>query len=1504
MFTRAVIANSVITSGFTAGPTSYFNLIPVSYFESLTNSRGEDFRTHANRATRELNSELGLESLRDTFMYNYATHTMGRQSLFSTDSGSGSPDTMAMDRTAQFVVWTDQLTNKKYLYQLFDKNSRMYKKVRTKGKQFRLNEAYLRDVNGQPTNVSLINGVEGRIGIMPPESNRSMELGLDIPRDTVAGYKAKAAKLRNAFSKAGIDISIREEALPKGIKGEVRGNILVLDPAQLTEDTTYHEFGHILLDMLPEDVLDRYIADIKRLRPDLAAVVARKYSDLTGRALGKEILTTAIGIEGARIERKNPSKLRMLINRVMRAIGRVFGVRPDPAVVLAEELFAGQIRQEGLTGVFNEAIQRSIDLQDRVRKVYTQVTSTLKRQKAKLENQKDTETQKQKLQEIEAQLNAMDVIMEKAKVKQQDINEFLDFQQFVLNKVEAIENSIQFLKETEHSALTKPEIYERLRRIDSLREDIDSLFSTNTENSTIAQMTNLIDNMEWDDTQSEEVKEVLQDLERSGRRLMDLREEYLDTVIPMMSKLLASYADPQLAANIQKMKDKVKASKDISGYRLRGVTNNPRLKKLRAEYKQSQKTTDPMTKEEYKAKALELKLQDLDNKIPGKKQLDAELRRAHVQKSGYAAAFDPIVYSSENNVQLFANLMRAELQEADGKTMDYILDLQKVYDPFKAHMGGDISPTKLNEKILTTKKVPLRDSNGKVYSYMEVLALVEPYDTAEWYGKRSKEFSRLAKETNRPKKGATRQEWRDWYRSFNATNYNAGLRNWYAENAQGIPNAESIWNGWNQRINDIDVELQRLEAENNPKDRDKKGLLYVEQNALKRRVRDSRDESNAGIVYMGELAMPNEDYRNDKYQEIMDTPELKNYYEYIKSKYWKAQERVGKSELFVNAWDDYSYVMPSLRREFVEGIRRGDTKSKETWKDLAKEAFINPFVKLDTDTEYGMMTDVDGDRVRYLPRYFTNLVPAAEVTTDVAQSMIAFEHMSHQFEAKAKMSGLVNGMLAAHEAKGAMATKGGLSVVDRLRSNKYVGNIIGEEKQNRELEHLQKWIDTVYYGELKEAGGAGLGEFDANKASSFIQRATAANSLMGNSLQIFNQLTLDNLMSLNESFVGEYWSAKDHAWAVATYFSEGAGLADTHAVSDKFLPESRLSKIMLATNAMVDVEEQLRNIKSNRLRKIVDTNTGYFGQRGIEHQVSGVRMLSLMKGITPLDKDGNQIEIDGKVAENMYDAFIENESGRMVLDPRVANIDIGRFTAKLHGISKRTNQVKGTFDASAMNRNWFFSMLMLFRNYLPGNVRKIFGYHEGYHVDHELGDVTRGMIPSALSVGANMWEEKGIKDGWANSSEVDQRNAKRVGMHALSYLAATMAFAAFDDEDDDEYVNVFFAYQARRLQTELLGLINPWDAARMIQRPLATSNTALNWLDLLKSMAETAMYKTFGVFEDDVLYQRRQGNYRKGDYKLHKKFTKVLPGLNGWQTAFWVEGSTENVQEKLKWFNQ
>ena len=132
-----------------------------------------------------------------------------------------------------------------------------------------------------------------------------------------------------------------------------------LNEDYLLDDTVYHEFGHIYIDLLGMN--NPLIKEaLKQLQgSELALSVIDAYPNLSGDRLNKEILATAIGLEGAKIERRNPSKFQIALNKIFRAIGKIFGIQPNAAAVLADQMFAGQIRRNSLVGSVSPYVQQS-----------------------------------------------------------------------------------------------------------------------------------------------------------------------------------------------------------------------------------------------------------------------------------------------------------------------------------------------------------------------------------------------------------------------------------------------------------------------------------------------------------------------------------------------------------------------------------------------------------------------------------------------------------------------------------------------------------------------------------------------------------------------------------------------------------------------------------------------------------------------------------------------------------------------------------------------------------------------------------------------------------------------------------------------------------------------------------------------------------------------------------------------------------------------------------------
>ena len=1321
-----------------------------------------------------------------------------------------------------------------------------------------------------------------------------------IKSENVSNSTRKVNKLRRIFANAGIMLNIKFQALPKGTKGKVQGDTIILDPSQLTEDTVYHEFGHILVDMLPADQRKAYVAMIVKADPVLAEMVKKMYPELTAEELGTEILVTAIGIEGAALERINPSPLQRIINKILRALGKIFGVKPNIAAELAEKMFAGEIRELSLSGVFNSNAQQSRDLNEELSDLSRDALIVLESDIMKLDSMPESEMRKKDIR----RLRELKKSATRLKEKSDTLSVILEMHEHAVVRIDRatkIYNNVR-VKLNNSDTLSKEEKLALLNEINEIKEVLDSLHGNN--NSLLKKMENVMNTMSMKEEVGGPVSIMRSSLRDSIFDLERLDHSYRDTVIPLIARTLLDYTDGSVSPKIQALIDHAKANKDLSGINKK----DPRFRDLRAA-----KKNGDLTQEDYNDELLKLKIKQLESKMPEFDNLVDEMRRAHVDKSSFAMWLDPMVYSTEANIQLFSLALKDAIYKGNARTIEDLHEAEEYYQRFKTYKGSDFNVNKFNEDFLEV--LDSRDGSKKV------LSLIQKYDVKDFYSKRSDMEAQIKEETNWPKddkgnfvyKGS--QEFKDWQKTVTKlgdgntdirysdqwNEYQVKREKWFAENTTPVENAQAAIDKLIARITEVQNAINIIGDSTLPSDVDRKHALYDESRSLAAEKSYSYiyNRATGKYTFAGRLVQPTDKYKNAKYIKIQNTPELKEYYDFIISKYQEKQKITGTRGLAVNGWDTYSYQMPSVRKSDIERAQKngiGNAISEQV-KSLAS-------VREGEDVEWSVRLDASGQPAKTVPIYYTKTMDETEVSRDVISSILTFGHMSHMFEEKSKMSGLVSGMLNAHERRETLSTSsfGGFARDKIAEKVGYKTTSSRIDPKSNNLRHLQEFIDTNFYGmhnvsRQKNIGGKTV---DMNKISGTLVTLTAMNSLAGNALQASNQLIFDNMNTHEEAVANQFFNKTEHLWALNMYASEGAAIGDL----GKFVAKSKLGQSMLMFDAMIHNTESLgKDANSNKAHKLADTNTLFALQHGPEHQTAGVRLLSMMRNMKGKLKDKNgKVLLNEKGEEaDLWDMLIKNKKGVLIVDPRVANFSASQFTNKLHGISKRTNQVKGSFDAPMAKRYPGYKLGLLFRNYFIPGWRKKWGHGDGYHVDHELGDITRGSYLSFLDMIYNSWTTRTNPVGVYKSMTItDQQNVKRtlyeIGMfHTMGFLLAALTGLADDDDESTAYIAAFGAYQAQRLRLELTSFIHPKEFLRTLDSPTAASNIIKKHYNLFSHILFTSIPNFVGmdVPEKDLYYQKKTGLNEKGDSKFWSKFTRVVPLLEGWR-------STMTPEEKIK----
>lgn len=108
------------------------------------------------------------------------------------------------------------------------------------------------------------------------------------------------------------------------------------------------------------------------------------------------------------------------------------------------------------------------------------------------------------------------------------------------------------------------------------------------------------------------------------------------------------------------------------------------------------------------------------------------------------------------------------------------------------------------------------------------------------------------------------------------------------------------------------------------------------------------------------------------------------------------------------------------------------------------------------------------------------------------------------------------------------------------------------------------------------------------------------------------------------------------------------------------------------------------------------------------------------------------------------------------------------------------------------------------------------------------------------------------------------------------------------DDDEDNWLNNYMLYQAKRYQTEMLQW-QPWfawkESLRILQSPTATVRPITKGIELVSQVFNEIQYLMGSPFVDEsaIFYQRRSGRFKKGDRKIFKDFQDLLPVFRGLQ---------------------
>jgi len=1194
---------------------------------------------------------------------------------------------------------------------------------------------------------------------------------------------------------------------------------------------------------------------------------ARKYFGATGNLLN---LTPIGDAQAVVVNMDTLSTVQLLEDPVedpATNISRVENTteKEDEEASQAEEENLDEEVEDEMDEDYSEAFARKKNAD-----IATQLLITnLQKQINRLERLPESELTKRRIDELEFLKDQMFKI-EKGKAK---LDDFLNFTDYVVELTERAQNKIDKIEaeyEADYKTMSQARRAEMLKDISELKETIDAFYSRDKKKSVLNLLQiKIARQMEV----GEQRDNLLSNIANAIEDMDAINESYLDTAIPIQADYLMSFAPIELNEQLDAKIKKIKETGQLSGInRL-----DKRWLKIFLNFTSPTRTQD----------LLDLNVLQLQEKKLGREQIINELRETHKDASFFSMYADPLVYSNDTSIQLFAAAIKEKLIQANQATIDTKYRLRDEYKKFVEWKGvGEDDVAKLYEDILEEVITYRKDPKTGEYVAFRRLAFVQQYDVSK-YNKDKTEFMKKLRERYEFPDDPTKID--DFFKSEKGKRYNSEITAWYAENTEPIENASRIIADLTQEIKTLGRKYAEAKMGENEEMASRYGRMYGNAKFALERV--SRLNQFGNRVPVGTLTRPKlSKYKNAKYSAM--PREAKQYYDLLLEVYKEDQAKIGKSGLHRNSWEDFSYIVPSVRKSAYDKTR------EDGFKNSAKDMIKDGFTLQETDTEFGELVNANGERIMAVPRYFTNPVEASLVSKDLTNSIIKFNDMSNRYKYKGEISGVVNVMRAAIANRDVttLTSTGDItldSVAQRLGFNLTPPR---EGKDTNTFKQLDAFIKSVYYGQSMDEDIFNS-KISSNKAVSFLTGLTAVSTLSFNLLQAGNQLVIDSAMSAQEGWSSQFYSREDLLWARSkmVWGGEGFGML-TEAALPKFTKKNKILQMMERFDALQQFDEKFGEEAGTAAKKAVSLNSLFFLQTGAELKTTAERMLALSRSYKGKlkDKAGKVLLNESGEEADLWDMLIEDSKGKLIIDPRVANFDETRFVSVLHGVSKRANQLKGSFDRTMMERGHAGRLILMFRKYFVPGYRKRWGYSGGgAAIDTELGQVMEGYYSTAANTISNAFfdmKNKGVVEGiktllGKNATADEKANLARFAYEqaVLTSLAiiAMLAQGLLDD-DDENWLEGMVGYQMLRLQTELKAFRSPKEFGRMVTSPTATARPVINAYEALEAMANTLIYHTTGIGDpDDIYYQRKSGRYEKGDPKWVKEFLDALPVASG-----------------------
>lgn len=614
---------------------------------------------------------------------------------------------------------------------------------------------------------------------------------------------------------------------------------------------------------------------------------------------------------------------------------------------------------------------------------------------------------------------------------------------------------------------------------------------------------------------------------------------------------------------------------------------------------------------------------------------------------------------------------------------------------------------------------------------------------------------------------------------------------------------------------------------------------------------------------------------------------------------WEMQQFLTKvideKDMMVPMSQRLGYRLPFINKETFERLA-----SNGVFHTL-KEGTLDKFKLRAEDTQFGdiegrleqnrindkieVITNEAGKERERIPLFYRTKIDPKEQSYDVLSSIILDYNNSLRYKTKTE-TGIFLEILKDVVANNDISVRTGFKKL--LKTDKLTKLPVTKKGESSNLHSaLESLIRHRVYGIGTESDPQvaklvqTLSNYTSIVSLSLNHLSGAANYLQGNTV---------SWIEAAGTRTGAF-TIKDRAKASIKYHKDMPGIV---ADVGQRVPKSKTNLLLEKFNAMSDFNAlDKRFVENNRFKRNFNMSSLMLFNNIGEHATQATTMYAILTNIKVKDSKGNyldknfEITKDRNQAMSLDEAFFVNEKGELELPIQVTSTELTDSLEEndMFIISRKIRRVNrdlyGNYDSqnkSRLQRNALGALLMQMRGWLlPGFQKRWRDFGLAFQKDITLDQRSYNQETKQFEEGTYttavrfLWNLKGdikalklamFAENWHSLTDQEKANIRKasleLGIAAMLLLIATSSLRDSEDEED-----IYVAFLARRLYSELTSFINPLEAVRTFRSPMIVLSTAEDTIRFLIQLVDPT--------------ERYETGRDAGEYKLKKRFLKLVP---------------------------